>query len=89
MEKGKPEPETGGREVGYARCPNCGERSEGDDLRLIEIDHTVVGEEIRSTRGVVCPACGVLMAAYSDYHRTDIVEGSGETWGRVRSIDED
>lgn len=76
------------REVAYARCPTCGEECEGDDLGLLEIDRSVVGEQIRSTTGVVCRSCGALIGVYSDYHRTDLEEASSETWGRVRSIDQ-
>ncbi len=82
------EAEVGHPEVSYARCPKCGEPFSGSDFGLLEIDRTVMGEQVRETMGVVCPSCGALAAAFTDYHRTDIVEGGSESWGRVRSIDD-
>ncbi len=75
-------------DVVRARCPSCGNESDGDGLDVVEIDRSVVGEQIRTTSGVVCGACGAIVGVYSDYHRTDLVEGGSETWQRVRSVDE-
>lgn len=75
-------------DVVRARCPSCGNESSGEDLDVVEIDRLVVKEQIKTTSGVVCGACGAIVGVYSDYHRTDLVEGGSETWQRLRSVDD-
>ncbi|MFP4632795.1 MAG: hypothetical protein ACOCT0_02650 [Halobacteriota archaeon] len=70
------------------RCPDCDEVYRGDEFKSLELDYEVVGDQVRSTNAVVCPGCDAVVAAYSDYHRTDVAEGGSETWERVKSIDE-
>lgn len=73
--------------VETALCPGCGDRV--GDFETMELETTVVGGEQSKTVGVVvCPSCEVVVGAYSDYLRNDLVEGGDETWGRVKSVDE-
>ncbi len=68
-----------------AVCPHCGKRTA--DFETMEIDAVVVDEQSKTVGVVVCPSCEKVVGAYSDYQRSDLVEG-GEAWGRVKGVDE-
>jgi uncharacterized protein with PIN domain len=69
-----------------AVCPRCEERVE--DFDTMSVDGTVIGDQSNTVGVVVCPSCDVVVGAYAEYERSDIVEGGSETWERVRSVDE-
>ncbi|MDY6780838.1 MAG: hypothetical protein SV760_09960 [Halobacteria archaeon] len=77
------------REVTSARCPHCDERIKGENVGVMEGDSEASGDQVWYRGALVCPECDRIIGSYSDYHRTDIIEGNTESWDKISGVDEE
>lgn len=75
------------QDVDAARCPDCDAEITAENVAQLEAGTESASDQLWERGLFVCPDCGGVLGSYSDYRRTDIIEGSSEGWDRVGGLD--